>query len=162
MAHHEQNVALLQRIKGCTLWKNTADKFMCNLTAPLLVGALRIAIENSAPYLTELSTLNGHRIGKFAAPVRQDNWEQTAILFVPKGLIQPFKNFCDRPCRIPISQKRQHEVRVSEEYGQQHFASFAPLYRVNLHDGNIREDKTADYERTDNFSETGLLRLKRT
>ena len=45
MAHHEQNVALLQVVKGCTFWKNTADKFMCDLTAAFLVGALWIAVD---------------------------------------------------------------------------------------------------------------------
>lgn len=110
MAHYEQNVALLQMIKGCTLWKNTADKFMCDLTAALLVGALWIAVENSAPHLAELSTLNGHGIGKFAASVRQNDWKQTAVLLVPKGFVQPLKSLCNRPCCVPVSQKCKHEI----------------------------------------------------
>ena len=48
MTHHKQNIALLQMIKGSTLWKDTANKLVCNLTANLLVETLRITIKNSA------------------------------------------------------------------------------------------------------------------
>lgn len=42
MAHHEQDIALLQMVKGCTFGKNAPDKFVCNLTAALLVRTLGI------------------------------------------------------------------------------------------------------------------------
>lgn len=87
MAHHKQDVALPQRIKGCIFRENPANEFMRNLAATLLVGTLRITVENSAPYLTKFGTLNGYRIGKFTASVSQYNGEQTAILFVTKRLI---------------------------------------------------------------------------
>ena len=61
---------------------------MGDFTAALLVRALWIAVENPAPYFSEFGTLNGYGVSKFAASVCQDNWEQTAILFVPKGLSQ--------------------------------------------------------------------------
>lgn len=120
-------------VKGCTLGKDSANELMGDFTAALLVRALRIAVENPAPYFSEFGTLNGYGVSKFAASVCQDNWEQTTILFVSKNVIQPFKNLRDRPCSVSVSQECQHEIRVAEEYRQQHLAAFASLYRVNLH-----------------------------
>lgn len=94
MAHHEQNVALLQMVKGCTLRKDASDKLVCNLTTTLLVGTLWITVENSASNFSQFGAFNGYRISKFAAPVSQYDWEQATILFAPKGFIQPFKNLC--------------------------------------------------------------------
>lgn len=48
MAYNEQDIALLQMVKGCTFWKNAPSKFVGNLTAALLVRILGIAIEGSA------------------------------------------------------------------------------------------------------------------
>ncbi len=59
MAHHEQDIALLQMVKGCTFGKNAPDKFVGDLTATLLVRTLRITIEDSAAYFSRLGTLNG-------------------------------------------------------------------------------------------------------
>ena len=103
VAHHEQDVALLQIVKGRALWKDAADKLMCDLTAALLVGTLRIAVENSASHFAQFGALNGNGVSKLTASVSQYNWEQAAILFGSQRLIQPFKNLCDRPCGIPIS-----------------------------------------------------------
>ena len=64
-------VTLLQMIKGSPLWKNTSDKLVCNLTAALLVGTLRITIENSASNFSPSGAFNGYRVSKFAAPVSQ-------------------------------------------------------------------------------------------
>ena len=124
-------------VKGCTLGKDSANELMGDFTAALLVRALWIAVENPAPYFSEFGTLNGYGVSKFAASVCQDNWEQTAILFVSKNVIQPFKNLRDRPCSFSVSQECQHEIRVAEEYRQQHLAAFASLYRVNLHNRSI-------------------------
>ena len=97
VAHHAQNVALLLVVKGCTLGKDSANELMGDFTAAFLVRALWIAVENPAPYFSEFGTLNGYGVSKFTASVCQDNWEQTAILFVSKNVIQPFKNLRDRP-----------------------------------------------------------------
>lgn len=48
MTHHEQDIALLQMVKGCTFGKNAPDKFVGDFTAAFLVRTLRIAIEDSA------------------------------------------------------------------------------------------------------------------
>ena len=81
MAHHEQNVALLQVVKGCTFWKNTPDKLVCDFTAALLVGTLGIAIKDPAAHLSKLGTLNGERVGKLTASVRENYWKQSAKSF---------------------------------------------------------------------------------
>lgn len=138
MAHHAQDVALLQMIKGCTLREDTANKLMRDLTAALLVRALRIAVEDSTSHFSKLGVFNGYRVGKFTAPVCQYDREQATKLLVSKSLIQPFKNLCDRPCGIPVSQKCQHEIRVAEKYRKQYLSAFTAFYRINLHDGSIR------------------------
>ena len=48
VTHHKQNIPLPQMVKGYALRDDTENKFMCNLTATLLSGMLRIAVENSA------------------------------------------------------------------------------------------------------------------
>ena len=63
MAHHEQDIALLQMVKGCTFGKNTPDKFVGNLAAALLVRTLGITIEDSAAYFHKPGTLNGDQVG---------------------------------------------------------------------------------------------------
>lgn len=92
-------------VKGHTLGKDSANELMGDFTAALLVRALWIAVENPAPYFSEFGTLNGYGVSKFAASVCQDNWEQTAILFMSKNVIQPFKNLRDRPCSVSVSQE---------------------------------------------------------
>lgn len=57
-AHHEQDVALPRRIKRCTLRENPANELMRDFAAALLLGALRITVENSASYLARFGTLN--------------------------------------------------------------------------------------------------------
>lgn len=124
-------------VKGCTLGKDSANELMGDFTAAFLVRALWIAVENPAPYFSEFGTLNGYGVSKFAASVCQDNWEQTAVLFVSKSFVQPFKNLRDRPCRVSVSQECQHEIRVAEEHCHQHLTAFASLYRVNLNNRSI-------------------------
>lgn len=68
MAHHEQNVALLQMVKGCTLREDAANKLVRDLAATLLVRTLRITIENAASDFSKLGTFNGNRVRKFAPP----------------------------------------------------------------------------------------------
>lgn len=46
MAHHQINVFLFQRIKGCSLWQDTPDHFMGNFTTSFLIRTLGIAIKN--------------------------------------------------------------------------------------------------------------------
>ena len=97
-------------VKGCTLGKDSANELMGDFTATFLVRALWIAVENPAPYFSEFGTLNGYGVSKFAASVCQDNWEQTAVLFVSKSFVQPFKNLRDRPCRVSVSQECQEDA----------------------------------------------------
>lgn len=138
MTHHEQDIALLQMVKGCTFGKNAPDKFVGDFTAAFLVRTLRIAIEDSASYLSKFSAFNGNWVGKFTASVRQNDGKQSAVLLVPKSFVQPFKNLRNRPCRVPVPQKGQHEGGVAEEHCKQHLATLAALYRIDFHDGNIR------------------------
>ena len=63
MTHHEQDIALLQMVKGCTFGKNAPDKFVGDFTAAFLVRTLRIAIEDSASYLSKFGAFNGNRVG---------------------------------------------------------------------------------------------------
>ena len=90
MTHHEQDIALLQMVKGCTFGKNAPDKFVGDFTAAFLVRTLRIAIEDSASYLSKFSAFNGNWVGKFTASVRQNDGKQSAVLLVPKSFVQPF------------------------------------------------------------------------
>ena len=43
MTHHEQDIALLQMVKGCTFGKSAPDKFVGDFTAAFLVRTLRIS-----------------------------------------------------------------------------------------------------------------------
>ena len=138
MAHHEQDIALLQVVKGCTFRKNAPDKFVGDLTATLLVRAPGITIEDSASYFSRRGTLNGDRIGKFTSSVGQGNREQLAILLMSKGFMQPFKNLCDRPCGVSFPQKCQHEIGVTKEHRKQHLATLTALHGIHFHNGNIR------------------------
>ena len=72
MTHHEQDIALLQMVKGCTFGKNAPDKFVGDFTAAFLVRTLRIAIEDSASYLSKFSAFNGNWVGKFTASLPVD------------------------------------------------------------------------------------------
>ena len=125
-------------VKGCTFGKNAPDKFVGNLTAALLVRTLGITIEDSAAYFSKLGTLNGDRVGKFTSSVSQNNREQAAILLMPNGFIQPFKNLCNRPRGVSFPQKSQHEIEVAEEHRKQHLAALTALHGINFYDGNIR------------------------
>ena len=87
-------------VKGCTFGKNAPDKFVGDFTAAFLVRTLRIAIEDSASYLSKFSAFNGNWVGKFTASVRQNDGKQSAVLLVPKSFVQPFKNLRNRPCRV--------------------------------------------------------------
>ena len=87
MTHHEQDIALLQMVKGCTFGKNAPDKFVGDFTAAFLVRTLRIAIEDSASYLSKFSAFNGNWVGKFTASVRQNDGKQSAVLLVPKSFV---------------------------------------------------------------------------
>lgn len=109
MTHHEQNIALLQVVKGCTFGKNPPDKFVGDFTAALLVGTLRITIKDPTAHLSKFDALNGNRVGKFTATVRQNDGKQSAVLLVPKSFVQPVENLCNRPCRVPVPQKCQYE-----------------------------------------------------
>lgn len=100
MAHYEQDIALLQTVKRCAFGKNTPDKFVGNLAAALLVGTLRITIKDPAAHLSKFGALNGNRVGKFTASVRQNDGKQSAVLLVPKGFVQPVEKLCNRPCRV--------------------------------------------------------------
>lgn len=140
MAHHEQDIALLQMVKGCPFGKNAPDKLVGNLTAALLVRTLRITIEDSSAYFSRHGTFNGDWVGKFTSPARQNNREQVAILLMSKGFTQPFKNFCNRPCGVSFPQKCQHEIGVAEEHRKQHLATLTAFHGINFHDGNIRID----------------------
>ena len=59
VAHHKGHVILNQIVKTCSLLQHAADHFMCNLNAALLVGALRIAVEDSGSALSVSSKLDG-------------------------------------------------------------------------------------------------------
>ena len=103
-------------VKGCTLGKDAPNELMGDFTAALLVRALWIAVENPAPYFSEFGALNGYGVSKFTASVCQDNWEQTAILFVPKGFIQPMKYKLSKIQDYSFDRKKNPYLSEEEAY----------------------------------------------
>ena len=127
MTHHKQNIPLPQMVKGYALRDDTENKFMCNLTATLLSGMLRIAVENSA----RTSPNSVYAIAT----------ESVNLLFLSVNMIWNRRQYCScsralynhsnlysKPCSVPVSQEYQHEFGTAEKY------------RIDLHEGDIRID----------------------
>ena len=75
MTHHEQDIALLQMVKGCTFGKNAPDKFVGDCTAAFLVRTLRVTVEHSSPTLIVPIEFNAQRVCKLASAVGYNHGE---------------------------------------------------------------------------------------
>ena len=74
MAHHQINVFLFQRIKGCSLWQDTPDHFMGNFTTSFLIRTLGIAIKNMSSSILFIK-LDCQWICKFTSTICKDHWK---------------------------------------------------------------------------------------
>ena len=85
---------------------------MCGLVIQLLsrIGVNVAHAEKFAIIVEISSSTEKLRHSFFFGIVCQDNWEQTAVLFVSKSFVQPFKNLRDRPCRVSVSQECQEDA----------------------------------------------------
>ena len=75
MAHHQINVFLFQRIKGCSLWQDTPDHFMGNFTTSLLIRTLGIAIKNMSSSSILFIKFDCQWICKFTSTICKDHWK---------------------------------------------------------------------------------------
>ena len=132
MAHHQFNVILRQMVKTGSFRKNPADHFMAHLTAALLIGTLRITVEDLCSYFALLVALDGHWIREFAPPVTKKYRKEDPESLTPKELIQMIKSLRDGSGVIEIAQKGQHQLTVREVDGQENPASFSPFDGVHL------------------------------
>lgn len=138
MAHHEVNVLLRQRVKRCSLRKNSADHLMCHLAAAFLVGTLGITEEDPGAQFSVVVTLDGNRICKFAASVCENHRKQLRKLFSSKQAVQSVEYLCHGSGGIAVSEKSEHELAVCKEQCQQDFSTFPALHGVHLDNGDIR------------------------
>ena len=58
VAHHQRHISLSKVVETCPLLQHAADHFMCNLDSALLIGTLRVAVEDSGSTLSISSKLD--------------------------------------------------------------------------------------------------------
>lgn len=139
VAHHKVNISLGKMVKGSSFGKNTSDHLMCDLAGAFLVGALGIAEEDAGAKLAGGHVaLDGEWIGKFAAPVGQDDREERLKHLSAQDRIEGIENLRDRSGGVVIPEEGKHELTIGEEDRKENLPAFASFYRIHLDNGSVR------------------------
>lgn len=132
MIHHQRHIFRLQVIKGMAFRTDVSDVFMITLAAALLIGLLRIAVEQPAELLSGAwIKFDRHRVSKFRSPVGQYDLEDFTEVFA-EHLAEPEENSRDVGSVLNVSEEHKLQITVTKEDGKYNFAAFISFDSIHL------------------------------
>ena len=135
--HHERYIFLRIRAHILPFWDEEADEFMVALRRAFLVRRGCIAIEYLRTGISVFVQLNGRRIGKLAAVVRETHNKELPEQLAGQSLIKAVEHIDDGCGIVAFAKESEHHLCLYEMDRQKTFASFFPLDCVEFNDRGV-------------------------
>ena len=135
--HHERYIFLRIRAHILPFWDEEADEFMVALRRAFLVRRGCIAIEYLRTGISVFVQLNGRRIGKLAAVVRETDNKELPEQLAGQSLIKAVEHIDDGCGIVAFAKESEHHLCLYEMDRQKTFAAFFSLDCVEFNDRGV-------------------------